>query len=69
MFADGCIIFCRAIKTVARHVRNILNHYCKVSYQLANLHNSKIQFSRGTNNAHNMSLASMSFGFDTGCVS
>lgn len=52
MFAEDCIIFCGAFKTAACHVRNILDHYCKVSGQLVNIHKSKIQFSIGINNAH-----------------
>lgn len=51
LFADNCIIFCRATKKVTRNARQILDHYCTVSGQFVNCHKSKIQFSTGVLNA------------------
>lgn len=31
MFADDCVTFCRANKTTARNIKQILDHYCIVS--------------------------------------
>lgn len=47
MFADGCIIFCRATKNTAREVKCISDHYYHVSSQSSNYHRSTIQFSIG----------------------
>lgn len=51
MFTDNYFIFCKVTKTAARNVRNILDHYYKVSCQSVNLKKLKIQFSTGVNNA------------------
>lgn len=50
MFVDHYIIFCMTTKTAPHNVTNLVGHYCKVSDQLGNIHNSKIQFSKGINN-------------------
>lgn len=48
MFADACIIFCKANKASARNVKNRLENYCNVSCQLINFHKSTVQFSENT---------------------
>lgn len=43
MFADDCLIFCKATKRAARLKKDIL-HYSKVSGQLINYYNLKFNF-------------------------
>lgn len=45
MFADDCIIFCRANKKTTTEIKYILGHYCQVLCQSINYHKSIIQFS------------------------
>lgn len=52
MFVDNYINFCKATKAAARNVRNILDHYCKVSGQLINFKQSKVQLSTSVNSAY-----------------
>lgn len=47
MFADDCLMFCKASKTAARNIRDIFQDNCKVSGQLVNYHKSMVQFSKG----------------------
>lgn len=49
MFADECIIFCKASRIAARNVKEVLHNYCMVSGQLINYHKSLVQFSKGSN--------------------
>lgn len=51
MFADYCILFCRATKKAAQTIKHALAHYCAVLGQPVNYHKSKVQFSKGVLNA------------------
>lgn len=42
-FADDCLIFCEVNRRTARHVKSVLDNYCRVSGQLVNFHKSFIQ--------------------------
>lgn len=56
MFADECIIFCKANQTVAKNGKCI-DYYCSVSGQLVNYQKSCIQFTNGVSytDKHNIS--------------
>lgn len=60
IFADDCILFCKAAKMAAHNSQNILNHYCKISGQVVNLHKSNNQFSTGINNADTRAIKQIS---------
>lgn len=47
MFANDHLIFCKANRKTARHVKTILDNYCNVSGQVVNLHKSMVKFSKG----------------------
>lgn len=46
MFADDCMIFCKASKEAARNIKEILHNYCMVFGELVNFHKSLILFSK-----------------------
>lgn len=50
MFADDCLIFCIVNGKAARHVKMVLDNYCKVFGQLINFHKSSVQFSNEIEN-------------------
>lgn len=54
MFADDCMIFCKANRKTARHVKSILDNYCKVLGQLVNFKKSSVQFSKAIEKWENM---------------
>lgn len=44
MSTDDCLIFCRATKQVVQVIKNILDHYTKVSRDLSTITNLKSNF-------------------------
>lgn len=48
MFADNCIIFCKASKQIAKNLKYILDHYCKVFRSIVNNDNKRSNLDAST---------------------
>jgi len=52
LFADDCLLFCKADTTHCWRIKHILDAFCDLSGQLINYHKSTLTFSKNANTAH-----------------
>lgn len=50
MFVNGCLIFYKAKRTIARSIKTILENYFNVLGQLVDFHKFMVQFSKRIDN-------------------
>jgi len=57
LFADDCLLFCKADSTNCWAVKNILDHFCQLSGQLVNYQKSLLTFSKNATASHRQLVA------------
>jgi len=74
LFADDCLLFCKADSSSCWTVKNILDQFCVLSGQLVNYQKSVLTFSKNATSAHRQTVAgifnithSISLGKYLGC--
>ena len=75
LFADDCLLFCKANTTNCRRIKHLLDALCDISGQLINYHKSTLTFSKNDNTTHRQLVAGIfsinpsdSLGKYLGCV-
>jgi len=57
LFADNCLLFCKAHQANCRILKNILDKFCSFSGQRVNYHKSVLTFSKNANTVHRQLVA------------
>jgi len=57
LFADDCLLFCKADVESCRRIKHILDDFCNSSGQLINYHKSTLTFSKKANSSHRRVVA------------